>query len=46
MCNCLRISDEWVRFLKVVDTNDNSLLGKTVFKFSNNILIVLGCNVY
>ena len=42
----IRISNDWVRFLKVVNTNDPNLYAKAVFRFSDNIMIYFGCNVY
>ncbi len=42
----IRISNEWVRFLKVVNTNDPNLYAKAVFRFSDNIVVYFGCNVY
>lgn len=42
----IRISNDWVRFLKVVNTNDPNLYAKAVFRFSDNVVIYFGCNVY
>lgn len=46
LASCIRISNDWVRFLKVANTNDPNLYAKAVFKFSDNVAIYFGCNVY
>ena len=43
---CIKISNDWVRFLKVANTNDPNLYAKAVFKFSDNVVVYFGCNVY
>jgi len=42
----IKISNDWVRFLKVVNTNDPNLYAKAVFRFSDNVVVYFGCNVY
>jgi hypothetical protein len=42
----IRISNDWVRFLKVVNTNDQNIYAKAVFRFSDNVMVYFGCNVY
>ena len=42
----IRISNDWVRFLKVVNTNDPNLYARAVFRFSDNVVVYFGCNVY
>lgn len=46
LTECIRISNDWVRFLKVTNTNDPNLYAKAVFKFSDNVAVYFGCNVY
>lgn len=46
LAQSIRISNDWVRFLKVSNTNDPNLYAKAVFKFSDNIMVYFGCNVY
>ena len=46
LTQCIRISNDWVRFVKVTNTNDPNLYAKAVFKFSDNVLVYFGCNVY
>jgi len=46
MTQSIRLSDDWIRWLKVTNTNDPTLSGKIVVKFSNNIMVMMGCNVY
>lgn len=46
LTQCIRISNDWVRFLKVANTNDPNLYAKAVFKFSDNVVVYFGCNVY
>jgi hypothetical protein len=46
MTDCIRISNDWIRFLKVVNTNDPNLYAKAVFRFSDDVLVYFGCNVY
>ena len=46
LTQCIRISNDWVRFLKVAKTNDPNLYAKAVFKFSDNVVVYFGCNVY
>ena len=43
---CVRLSNGWSRFLKIVNTNDPTNEAKAVFKFSDNVMVYLGCNVY
>ena len=42
----IRISNDWVRFLKVANTNDPNMYAKAVFRFSDNVMVYFGCNVY
>lgn len=44
--NSLVLSDDWIRYLKVVSTSDPTLYGLATFHFSDNILIAFACNVY
>lgn len=46
LTQCIRISNDWVRFVKVTNTNDPNLYAKAVFKFSDNVVVYFGCNVY
>lgn len=42
----IRISNEWVRFLKIKTSKDPNLYAKAVLRFTDNIVIYQGCNVY
>lgn len=46
LTSSIRISNDWVRFLKVVNTNDPNMYAKAVFRFSDNVMVYFGCNVY
>lgn len=46
LTQCLRISNDWARFLKVANTNDPNLQAKAIFKFSDNVVVYFGCNLY